>query len=297
MKMKGCVAEMSVIIRKTAPAGDPPVAGNTATGLLRLIALFFMFIDHSGKVLFGNNQDMRLLGRIAFPIYVWCMIVGLQRTRSVPSYLLRLLLVGFISQPLYVLALDNQGHIGVLIQQLIAPLAGGFTVDGLWQVIRAFFFTKPNIFLTLFLGLAAMWGLREKKWLSHIWAPAAALILATVLNTDYGWKGIMLFILMYAVRCSRPGIAAVMIAFFMYWGTGYRLTSSLFGIAVDISGWPAWLSGPLGAFMRLETYALLSLPFILIRFPKDVHTPKWISYGVYPAHLVLLIILKLIMFH
>ena len=40
-----------------------------------------MFIDHSGKVIFANNQDMRLLGRIAFPIYIWCMIVGLERTR------------------------------------------------------------------------------------------------------------------------------------------------------------------------------------------------------------------------
>ena len=288
---------MSGIIRKTTPAGDPPVAGNTATGLLRLIALFFMFIDHSGKVLFGNNQDMRLLGRIAFPIYLWCMIVGLQRTHSVPRYLCRLLLVGFISQPFYVLALNNEGHIGILLQQLVAPLANGFTVQGLWLVAKAFFFEKPNIFLTLFLGLAAMWGMREKKWLSHLWAPAATIILATVLGVDYGWKGIMLFILMYAVRTSRPGIAAVMIAFFMYWGTGYRLTSSLFGLFIDMTNWPAWFTGPLSAFLRLETYALLSLPFILIRFPKDVHMPKWISYGVYPAHLVLLIILKLIMFH
>ena len=166
---------MSWSLRKSTPAGDPPVAGNTATGLLKLIALYFMFIDHSGKVLFSNNQDMRLLGRIAFPIYIWCMIVGLERTRSVPKYLIRILQVWFISQPLYVLALNNQGHIGILLQQLTAPLAEGFTFAGLWQVIVAFFFTKPNIFLTLFIGLAALWGIREKKWLSQIWAPAAAI--------------------------------------------------------------------------------------------------------------------------
>ena len=53
---------------------------------------------------------------------------------------------------------------------------------------------------------------------------------------------------------------------------------------------------PLSAFLRLETYALLSLPFILIRFPKDLRMPKWVSYGIYPAHLVLLILLKLIIF-
>ena len=66
---------------RNAPSRNPVVpAGNTATGLLKLIALLFMLIDHSGKVLFNNCTEMRILGRIAFPIYVWCMIVGFWRT-------------------------------------------------------------------------------------------------------------------------------------------------------------------------------------------------------------------------
>ena len=43
-------------------------------------------------------------------------------------------------------------------------------------------------------------------------------------------------------------------------------------------------------------YYLLSLPLILIRFPRDIRLPKWVSYSLYPAHLVLLIILKLFIF-
>ena len=279
-----------------APARPRVPAGNHATGLLKLIALFFMFIDHSGKVLFRNNPDMRLLGRIAFPIYVWCMIVGFSRTRSVPRYLRRILVVGLISQPFYVLALDNEGHLGVLVQQVLAPLSAGFSLAGLGQVLHTVFLAKPNIFLTLLLGLAALWGIREKKWFSQIWAPAAAVILATVLNADYGWKGIVLFLLLYAAQDSRPAIAAVMVAFFLYWGTGYSVTSALFGIPIDLSALPDCLSLPLKAFMRLETYALLSLPFILIRFRRDIRNPIWLSYGMYPAHLVLLILLKWIMF-
>ena len=279
-----------------APARPRVPAGNHATGLLKLIALFFMFIDHSGKVLFHNNPDMRLLGRIAFPIYVWCMIVGFSRTRSVPRYLRRILVVGLISQPFYVLALDNEGHLGVLMQQVLAPLSAGFSFAGLGQVLHTVFLAKPNIFLTLLLGLAALWGIREKKWFSHIWAPVAAVLLATVLNVDYGWKGIILIIMMYAARHSRPALAAVMIAFFMYWGTAYRLTNSLWGISFDVTRLPDWLSGPLSAFLRLETYALLSLPFILCRFPRDLRMPKWVSYALYPGHLVLLILLKLAIF-
>ena len=232
-------------------------AGNTATGWLKVIALVFMFIDHAGKMLFPGVPEMRMLGRIAFPLYAWCMIVGFHYTKSVPKYLLRILLVGIISQPLYMIALNHT-----------------------WN--------QPNIFLTLFLGLCALWGIREKRFLSHIWAPAAALILATVLKADYGWRGVLLLVMLYAVRDSRPGIAAVMVSYFLFWGSSYSITKSLFGIRLDLSVLPECLSGPLAAFLRLETYALLGLPLILVRFPKDLKMPRWLGYALYPAHLLLL---------
>ena len=236
-------------------------AGNRATGLLKWIALFFMFIDHSGKMLFGNMYELRLLGRIAFPLYVWCIIVGFHRTRSVPKYLLRILLTGLLSQPLYVLALNHT-----------------------W--------TEPNIFLSLFLGLCVLWGIREKKWYSHLWAPVAGILLAGILKADYGWRGIMLFILLYAVRDSRPGIAAVMISFLLFWGSFYGMPGSLFGIPLNWNVLPDWISSPLKSFVRLETFALLSLPLILIRFKKDLRLPVWLSYALYPAHLALLYALE-----
>ena len=285
-------------LRNDSPRGSVIPAGNLATGLLKLIALAFMLIDHSGKVLFSNCQEMRILGRIAFPIYVWCMIVGFWRTRSVPKYLFRILLVGVISQPLYALALDDNGHIGELILQFTAPLASGFSWAGLWQVISGLYTdpNSPNIFFTLFLGLAALWGIREKKFLSFIWAPAVSILLATVIKADYGWRGIVFMILLYSARGSRPGIAAVMVAYFLYWGTGYSVTSKLFGWSFRVADLPPAVAQPLSALMRMETYALMSLPFILCRFRRDVRLPKWLSYGLYPAHLVLLIALKLIVF-
>ena len=239
-------------------------AGNTATGWLKVMALVFMFIDHAGKVLFNNMQEMRILGRIAFPLYVWCMIVGFFYTRFVWKYMLRVLVTGLVSQPLYVVALNHT-----------------------W--------TEPNIFLTLLLGLCALWGIREKKYGSHLWAPAIAIALATILDANYGWKGVLLFILLYAVQESRAGIAAVMVAYFLFWGSSYSVTKSLFGISINLNALPAFLSGPLSAFLRMETYALLSLPLILIPFRKDLKMPKWLGYALYPAHLALLIGLKALM--
>ena len=236
-------------------------AGNTATGWLKVLALVFMFIDHAGKVLFSNMQEMRVLGRIAFPLYVWCMIVGFFYTRCVWKYMLRVLVTGLVSQPLYVVALNHQ-----------------------WN--------EPNIFLTLLLGLCALWGIRENKYGSRIWAPAIALALATVLGANYGWKGVLLFILLYAVQESRAGIAAVMVAYFLFWGASYSVTRSLFGISINLNALPAFLSGPLSSFLRMATYALLSLPLILIPFRKDLKLPRWVGYALYPAHLALLYALE-----
>ena len=238
-------------------------AGNTATNWLKLIALLFMFIDHSGKIFFPGTEELRILGRIAFPLYVWCMVVGFHYTRNVPKYLLRILAVGIVSQPLYIKALNHT-----------------------WQ--------EPNIFLTLFLGLAALWGIREKKAFSQFWAPVLAIILATLLKANYGWKGVLLFFLLYAVQDSRSGIAAVMVAYCLFWGSSYSITRSLFGIPLSMNALPNYISEPLSAFLRLQAYALLSLPFILIPFRKDIRMPRWLGYALYPAHLALIILLRLL---
>ena len=244
--------------------GSRKPAGNTATTWLKIIALAFMFIDHAGKMCFPNIPEMRILGRIAFPIYAWCMIVGFHYTRSVPKYLLRILITGLVSQPLYMLALNHT-----------------------WR--------QPNIFLTLFLGLCALWGIREKKYLSQIWAPAAAMAAAILASADYGWRGVLLFIMLYAVQESRPGIAAVMVSYFLFWGSSYSITKSLFGLPINMDVLPAVLSQPLSAFLRMETYALLALPFILIPFKKDLKLPRWVGYALYPAHLAALYALEQIM--
>lgn len=238
---------------------EKKLAGNTATGWLKLIALVFMFCDHAGKMLFPNVIEMRLLGRIAFPVYCWCMVVGFHYTRSVPKYILRVLGVGLISQPLYMLALNHT-----------------------WQ--------EPNIFLTLALALCALWGIREKKILSHIWAPALALVAAAALNCDYGWKGVLLVMLLYAARHDRGALAAVMVAFCLYWGSGSLLVTSVFGIPLNVV--PAPLSQITAPFLRMQSMAILALPLMLIRFPRDVKLPAWVGYGIYPAHLAVLYALE-----
>jgi hypothetical protein len=95
-----------------------------------------MIIDHLGAVVFPRIPEMRILGRIAFPIYCWCMVAGFHFTRSVPRYLMRILVTGLISQPLYAVVMNHVGTTG--------------------NILYDYLLNKPNIFLTLFLGVAGL---------------------------------------------------------------------------------------------------------------------------------------------
>lgn len=240
-----------------------PIAGNTNTGLLKILALVFMFLDHAGKMCFPSIPEMRILGRIAFPLYCWCLVVGAQHTRSFPKYLGRIALIGLISQPLYMVALHHP-----------------------WS--------KINIFLTLFVALLGLWGLKEKKYFSHIWAPVVAIALAQLLGVDYGWKGVLLMYLLWAVRDTKAGIAAVMVAFCLFWGSSSSLVGSFFGLPLTQLT-RGTFSGMFSALLRLQGLAVLALPLMLWNLPGRIRFPKWAGYAIYPMHLVVLIALEYLM--
>ena len=51
------------------PFAPAEVALNRDTNLLKLVAMLTMLCDHAGKMLFPQYPVMRIIGRIAFPIY------------------------------------------------------------------------------------------------------------------------------------------------------------------------------------------------------------------------------------
>lgn len=241
----------------------PQTAGNENTGLLKVIAIIFMMIDHAGAIFFPKIMELRVLGRIAFPLYAWCAVVGVCYTRNMGKYALRLLVLGIVSQPFYVLALSHD-----------------------WA--------EWNIFATLLLGILALWGIREKKWGSQIWAPVLALLISCMVEVDYSWKGIAVILLLYMARKNRGGLIAALTTFCLYWGSGTVGITHIFGIRLPVyySFMPHG-SSLLSAITKVQFWAILSLPLIAIPMGKKMYLPKWIAYGAYPVHLLLYYLISL----
>lgn len=240
---------------------EEDIAGNLNTSFLKILALILMLMDHLGATLLTGIPELRIIGRMAFPLYAWCLVVGSVKTRSPLRYGLRLLLMAVVSQPLYMMALNHT-----------------------WA--------DMNILFTLLIALIAIQGIRCKRMGSQFWVPALCCIAMGVLKVDYGWKGVAFIVVLYLARESRSGLCAAYLAYALFWGASSSAVRSLFGIPLPFASMGG-LGMVLNAFFHLQGMVWLSLPLIAGQTHVQIRLPKWLGYGLYPLHLILLILLKL----
>lgn len=88
---------------------------------MQLLAMLTMLVDHIGLVFFPEQEGWRIIGRIAFPLYVYALVQGYEKTSSRQRYLLRLGIIAAISQVPYELAL-NPGGLNVVVSLLAGAM-------------------------------------------------------------------------------------------------------------------------------------------------------------------------------
>ena len=251
------------------PFAANKVGTNQDTSLLKLIAMLTMLIDHSGKMLFPQYPIMRVIGRIAFPIYAYCIAVGCVYTHDALRYFKRIVLLALISQPIYAVALAHTTN---------AMYAYSFAEQPVRAAIQFYVesWSHPSILLTLAFGILLIWCLREKQMLLFF---AVGLFCYQIQGKlDYGFKGLMLMLLFYAT-CPKWFLALPVMAAYMIWwgrlGGGY----SLFGVTFGI-----------------QMFMLPALLPILLHTHSRIRINKWVFYLYYPAHLILIYLLDQFVF-
>ena len=237
------------------------LAGNLDTSFLKVLALCFMFIDHLGAAVLPRVGELRMIGRMALPLYAWCLVVGSVKTHNAPRYALRLLGLAVLSQPLYMMALNHT-----------------------W--------TDLNILFLLFIAQVALQGIRARFMGSQIWVPALCYVLLGFVQVDYGWRGLTFILILYMARGSRGGLAAAYLAYALFWGSTSSQVNSLFGYPLTFLMWDG-LGPVLAAFFRLQGMIWLSLPLILCPTRTELRLPGRLGYWLYPIHLVVLILIRL----
>lgn len=258
LRWNGGILPMGTSLERRAET----LAGNTDTSLLKVLALVFMLIDHIGARILTGVTEMRIIGRMALPLYAWCLVVGCVKTRDMKRYILRMLLMAVLSQPLYMMGLQHT-------------------------------YQELNILFTLTIGLVAIYGIRQRFVLLRILVPVLCYVLLGYIQVDYGWKGLTFIILLYLARESRGGLIATYLAFALFWGTGSSSVQSIFDLKLNLITLPG-IGSLLQPFFRLQAMVWLSLPLIAIPMHSGLKLPKWLGYALYPMHLVVLIVLRLL---
>ena len=239
-------------------------AMNENTTLLKLIAMVCMIIDHLGAALFPGLLWMRVIGRIAFPLFCWCLAVGAHYTRNIYMYGARLFVLYIVSQPFYNGALSHT-----------------------WA--------SPNIFMTLLLGLIGIAGI-QRKW---YWLTIAAIIFSMYTGADYGLRGVVCILLLYALRKHPIALSAAFALFCVEWGVSWSHIVRTPWANIALSWGPAsrGMFKIADKMVTLQTLAVMSLPLMLIPARKrtKLPVPDKLLYWVYPAHLAVIWGIKALM--
>lgn len=244
--------------------------------ILKLFAVVTMVVDHTGAVIFPENGDLRVVGRLAFPIFCFLLSEGFVHTRSVPKYLMRLGLFALISEIPFNLAFSK-------------------------TVIKS---GTCNVFVTLFLGLLALYMYDAVlKWedvpkavaqIAAIIPVALCCVAAQMVGSDYGRYGVMLIFIFYIFRENRT---AAILAFILFTELRYGLTSVKTERIESANVWiKLFESGEKTWFISnsIQQYCVLSaVPIALYNGEKGEYSIQKLFYIFYPAHLLLLWLISL----
>jgi hypothetical protein len=243
---------------------------------LKWIAIITMLIDHTAAILVNSLSDqaylgMRLIGRMAFPIFCFLLVQGFIHTKNVMKYAFRLMIFAIVSEFIFDFAFYGEIYFG-----------------------------HQNVFFTLLIGLLTIYAMKiwDGQTLMQITAVIMGCLVAYLLNVDYGYLGVMQIVFLYNLRYFRGWrIASILLMN----GLIYNIFPiGLLGGALD----EFIRTGSLGDVFVLDSFSNLlrslmqfafacsSLIFIENYNGKRGKGWQYVFYVFYPAHLLILLLIQ-----
>lgn len=236
---------------------------------LKIIACIAMLIDHVGYMI--NFMPFRIIGRIAFPIFLYLICNGYRHTSNRLRYALRLLVFAIISQIPFSL----------------------FCYHSVWSM-------NGNVFFTLLMSLLCIWAadsmMKHKilRWFSLL--PSIVVFFLYhygVIASDYGARAIVMAIVFYLFDGKKLTNRILVLAGYVFALYYPQILSWLLHIVCgDFSYIPT-----VSQWQLTQGWSVMALPMIFAyngnrgKLPDGRLSSKLIQYGFYafyPLHQLLL---------
>lgn len=232
---------------------------------LHILAMVLMFCDHLWATVVPGNDWLTDIGRLAFPIFAFMTVEGYFHTRNLKKYVLRLFVFALISEIPFNLMLGS----------------------------RIFYPIHQNVLWTFLLGIAMIrWNEKAKNapmWRRILRAAssvAVGFLVGTLTMVDYFGAGVLMVLTFYFLRGRKWWQFAGQLIALYYINTeilsGFSYQWELFGRTV---------------WVVRQSFAVLALiPIWLYRGRQGHHSKafRWLCYGFYPAHMLLLALIRML---
>lgn len=229
---------------------------------IKMLAALTMLLDHMGLILFPDLAWLRIVGRIAFPLYALCIAEGFTHTRHRGKYFLRIFILGVVCQIAYD-AVSSEVYLGILLTFSLSIILM-FFLDAWLCALKG----KEQALSKLWEKLT---GHKQHRRGSTVLcsvllvtALALTVLLTQVVRVDYGLSGVLFPVLVYLGAFRWPKFAA------------FSLATGLLACNFEHSALPrAW-----------SVIALV--PAALYNGKPGRVKLKYFFYVFYPAHLLIL---------
>lgn len=216
---------------------------------LKIIAVITMVVDHVGVELFPGVQILRIIGRLAFPIFSFFVYEGFRYTRNKLRYLTQMLLLGSLCVAVYFFYTGKiYGNVLITFSLSICILSG---VQFFRERLNGDWKDKA-------LGTAVM-----------LLCFAGAYLLCAAVTIDYGFWGVMLPAFAALADGHRKTDGANRYLALLSFGTGLLILSIQM----------RWV----------QIYSLLALPLLAFyNGRRGKLRMKAFFYWFYPVHLLMI---------